>query len=616
MTQCNTMTGQEIQDAFLAAPPLISQQILDLTIKHPNWLRDLFEVEEWPRGNGTLMEQLVFRGALPQIERGFDLWKKLNNNTGCQVDCSPDCGYNWTQWGGHAFERKVTELMRREFRSPSYCISEIQTTAHFKEVFAKIVENLYAQVDFFKEMNIGMNFLTGLAKKYVVDSDGAKPNTQNPYVYRPIGTARLSALNITLLEFFYEQMRRLPDCVPYDVVNGSPVFSLIASHQLLSRLYRDDPNLRQDVRFSGMANDLLMKYNFMSTIRGMFIAAPVLYPRRFNVVNGVWMEVLPFVNGVPGEVGTYTGFNPGYEDATHEEVLLHGKFPFKIFYFPTETTLGQNSSFGPEYAWFNSWGWINPQTIQDPFRRVGYFATSASIGLSQQFSDGIFGVLVERPSKRTMAVFMAEPECPPEPVDCDNSVPDVSCPCPLIVSVTPNPTTPGNYFFTFTAPITATRGETIQLGLDTGGYLTGTIAAVSADGLSAEVTFTSTCPPCTHFVSLYCNDTLGCSSDVISACSCTVSDGEGGYMPAISVVLKNPIKAEATDTVTIYFCTGLSATAVVQAVSLCTNTYALTISDQDIICLDNNNIVTVCVPPETDATCPACGGGPVITYCS
>ena len=211
---------------------------------------------------------------------------------------------------------------------------------------------------------------------------------------------------------------------------------------------------------------------------------------------------------------------------------------------------------------------------------------------------------------------MAEPECPPEPVDCDNSVPDVSCPCPLIVSVTPNPTTPGNYFFTFTAPITATRGETIQLGLDTGGYLTGTIAAVSADGLSAEITFTSTCPPCTHFVSLYCNDTLGCSSDVISACSCTVSDGEGGYMPAISVVLKNPIKADATDTVTVYFCTGLSATAVVQAVSLCTNTYALTISDQDIICLDNNNIVTVCVPPETDATCPACGGGPVITYCS
>lgn len=613
MTQCSPMTGQEIQDAFLAAPPLISQQILDLSIKHPNWLRDLFEVEEWPRGNGTIMEQLVFRGALPQIERGFDLWKKLNNNTGCDVSCSPDCGYNWTQFGGHGFERKITELMRREFRSPSYCISEIQTTAHFKEVFAKVVENLYAQIDFFKEMNIGLNFLTGLAKKYVVDSGGAKPNTQNPYVYRPIGTARLSNLNITLLEFFYEQMRRLPDCVPFDVVNGSPVFSLIASHQMLSRLYRDDPNLRQDVRFSGMANDLLMKYNFMSTIRGMFIAAPVLYPRRFNSVAGTWMEVLPFVNGIPAEVGSYTGFNPAYEQATHEEVLLHGKFPFKVFYFPTETTLGQNSSFGPEFAWFNSWSWVNPQTIQDPFRRVGYFATSASIGLSQQFSDGIFAVLVERVSQKTMAAFNPEPECPPETVACDNEVPAVSCPCPIILNVTPNPVTAGRYFFTFAAPlgVDVEAQDSIQLGIDTGGYLTGTIQSISADHFSAEVSFTSICPPCVHFTSLYCDDTLGCSSDVLTACACPTGDGT-----AITLTLKNPIKARIESNITAYFCDGSTATASVVSIAECSNTYVVEFAAESVQCLDNNNVVSVCVPPETDATCPACGNLPTVTYCS
>ena len=609
MTDQNTMQGVEVQEAFLKAPPLISQQILDLTIKHPSWLRDLYEVEEWPRGNGTVMEQLVFRGALPEIERGFDKWKRLGGNTGCDVGCSPDCGYNWTQFGGHGFDRKVTELMRREFRSPSYCIAEIQTTAHFTEVFAKIVEQLYAQVDFQKEVNIGQNFLTGLAKKFVIDSGGAKVNSANPYVYRPIGTARLSTLNITMLEFFYEQMRRLPDCVPYDVINGAPVFSLIASHQLLSRLYRDDPNLRQDVRFSGMSNDLLLKYNFMSTIRGMFISAPILYPRRFNVnlVSGAWEEVLPFVNGVPAEVGAYTGFNPAYESATHEEVILHGKFPFKVFQFPTETTLGGNSSFGPEYSWFNSWQWINPQTQQDPFRRVGYFATSASIGLSQQFSDGIFGVLVERPQQRSMATFLPEPECPPDAVVCSNEVPRVGCPCPQIMTVSANPITAGRYFFTFAVPISATLESSIQLGLDTGGYITGTLKALSSDGFNADIAISGMCPSCVHFTSIYCDSTLGCRSTALSVNSCMV-----GSTPALHVVLKNPIKAGAGQAVTAIFCDGTTAVFTISAVDSCSNTYTGTL---DSTCKDLTNIVTLCVPPSTDATCPSCTATPTLTYC-
>ena len=60
------MSESQVQEAFLASPPLIAQQILDLTIKHPNWLRDIYEVDQWPTGNGTIMEQLVFRGTMPQ----------------------------------------------------------------------------------------------------------------------------------------------------------------------------------------------------------------------------------------------------------------------------------------------------------------------------------------------------------------------------------------------------------------------------------------------------------------------------------------------------------------------------------------------------------------------
>lgn len=607
-----TISAQDVQEAFLQAPPLIASQILDLSIQHPNWYRDVYETEEFPRGNGTIQEQLIYRAAKPNIERGFDLWKRLNSdssgNNGCNSCAGPDCSYNWTLWGGYGLERRVMEMMKRDFRSPEYCISEIQTTAHFEQLFAKIIENLYAQVDFFKEINIGQNVITQLAKKFVVDSTGARPNPGNPYVYRNIGTARIATLNIQMLEFFYEQLRRLPDCVPYDVVDGSPIFALEASSHLLSHLFRDDANLRQDARFSGAANDLLMKYNFMSTIRGMFINCPILYPRRFNItaVTGEPVEVLPFVNEVPAEVGSYTGLNPAYELATHEEVIIHGKYPFKLFYMPTETSLGGNSSFGPEYAYFNSWQWVNPQTQQDPFRRVGFFATSATIGVSQQYSNGIMGILVERPQLATMAVFTPNPTCPVGAPVCNNSVPATACPCPLITSFTPSPVTAGHYFVTFAVPMTG-AGPTIQLGTDNGGYVTATVVAISASGYNVEVTLPAgtTANACSHFTTVFCDDSRGCSANVISASDC-------GQTGDVQVVLDHAIKATVGQVVTVFYGDGTSSAGTISAVDILRNIYAITTTGP--LCA-TRGILSVCVPPSTDATCPACTHGPTVTQC-
>ena len=613
------LTPDTVQEAFLASPPLIAQQILDLSIKHPNWLRDLWSLEDWPTGNGTVMEQLVFRGAMPQIERGFNQWKKIGNLSGCSPCEGPDCNYNWSFFGGHGFERKLTELMERDFRSPSYCINEIQTTAHFKEVFAKIVENLYSQTDFFKEINIGQNFLTGLAKKYVVDSGGAKPNLTNPYVYPNIGTARLSTLNIEMLEFFYEHLRRLPDAVPYDVIDGSPIYSLLASSQLLGRLYRDDTNLRQDVRFSGLANDLLLKYNFMSTIRGMFIAAPILYPRRFNIVAGEPVEVLPFVNNVPAEVGAYTYLNPAYEAATHEEIILHGKYPFKIFNMPTETSLGDNTSFGPEFSFMNQWLWVNPLTASDPFRRVGYFATNAKIGLSQQFSEGIYGILVERPSVALMAIYTPNPVCPVDPPTCDNAIPAQDCPCPLVLSIVQNPFTPENYYFTFASAVTGVADDPIIFELDNGTSLTGTLVQISDDGKTAEASFTDGLDAgvCTHIIGVFCTDNRGCSALVQAACDC-----RSNQTGVVHLTLSNAIKADAADEIVAYF--GDCTIALLTVVSVDAENLEWTVQyftgygptddptgagatelSADMIC-DRGGIKKVCVPPGTDDTCPGC----------
>lgn len=628
---------ESVSEAFLNAQPLIAEEIYDLSIQTPKWMRDLYLVKDWPEGAGTMMEQLVFRGGRPQITRGFQDWKQKGNNTGCDPCDGPDCSYNWTMFGGHGFERKVTTLMSKEFRSPSYCVNEIQTTAHFKEVFGKIVENLYSQTDFYKEFNIGQNILTGLAKKYVVDSGGAKFNRNNPYVYRNTNAVILSTLNINMLEFFYEQMRRIPDVIPYDVVDGQPIYSMIVGSQMMSHLFRDDANLRQDVRFSGLANDLVMKYNFMSVVRGMFIVAPTLYPRRFNIVANAPVEVLPFVNDVPAEVGSYTYLNPAYEAATHEEVILHGKWPFTIFQQPTVSTLGGGSTFGPSFSFMNSWMWINPMTECDPFRRVGYFATEASIGVSQQFSEGIYGILVTRPKVTTMAMYTPVGVCPVAEPTCNNEVPAAACPCPVVLSVTKDPFTALTYDFTLASPVTGVATDPISFTYDSGAILTGIIADISADGFTAKVTVTEEIlnPNCAGIISVNCVNAELCSATVISGCECTLLEVTGedpveGVVETIQLKLKlsNAIKADtAADVVVAQFegtcdpVTGLPVVANLVVVSVDEANIEWTFEYQTPPAAGTNcglmSIPTnICVPTATDAACPACTFGPAFVACS
>jgi len=622
MSNC-CYTPDRVNAALLVSGPQIAAGIYDFTMRTPSWLGDgLLTVEPVEPGVG-IYEQLIFRGEMPQIERGFDKWATVNAPVGCDPCDGPNCGYNWTTFPGYAWERKITQLQTRDFRTPDICVNDITSARIYEETFAKMVENLYRQVAWFKEFNIAQNALTSLAKKFVVDSDGIKPNPQNPYVYRPIGSVRLSTLNIQMLTFLYEQLRRIPDAIPFDIVDGRPVFAIEASDDLLSRLWLDDANLRQDARFSAFANDLLTKYNFMSTIRGMFIPAPILFPRRFNVVNGTLVEVLPVVNGVPADAGTYTYTNPAYMTATHEEVLVHGRAPFKILAQSTPQSLGENTSFGPEVPFMDNWMWVNPQTISDPARRVGFFFTTAKIGIAPQFSEGIYGIVVERASVALSAMFTPNPVCPVTPPTCNNSVPAVGCPCPVVLSITPNPMEAGNFFVKFAATVEGTVAEPVNFFYDNGTVVTGELVEISADGKTAEITFAASLDinSCSNIVSVLCGQGAGCSSTVLRT-----SDCRSGVTGQIEVVLQNAIRAvTAGNDVLVYF--GDCTTALMDVVSVDganltwtlryatgygptdnpTGTGGATAAqlNADLVC-DRGGIQKVCVPPTTDATCPAC----------
>lgn len=617
------MTTETYNQAFLAATPDIAQEILDFTHKVPMWLADVWDLKQW-EATDNVMQQLVFRGSLPEVERGFDRWKRLAASAGCEP-CVNDCSYNWTTLGQHGMERRMVSLMRREFKTPEYCVNEIKSAHEYEQTFAKIIENIQSQVAFFKEINIGQNFLTGIAKKLMFDAGGLKANSADPYVYRALGNGQLSKLNTRVLSKIYEGLRRRSDVLPFDVVNGQPIYAVSASDEVLDALYLEDANARQDLRFSSAADAVLTRYNFMSSIRGQFINAPILYPRRFDVVGGQWTERFPYVNGLPAEVGSFSDLSPDWENAAYEEVLIYGKAPFGLYFREQVKTIGQGTDFGPEPAFMNQWLWVNPQTTTDPFRRVGYYATAIEIALSPQYSGGVYALLVPRMPQNTLAEFF------PGPVSGTQVPAITSCPCPLVLSATPDPFNSGRYTVVFGVPVQASPTDTIQLGLATGGYLSGTVQAITADKKTLSISFAAgtIISNCNGLTSVFCDNTLGCAAAVLET-----NDSRSGITGTFEVVLSNPIKAVTENQVVLgYMGDGTVQQFDVVSVDMLTNTWTLKydagfgptdnptgsgdpVTLEGDLVFDRNGLVRVCVPPATDATCPACGTGPVITQCA
>lgn len=599
---------EQTQDYFLAAQPYLSSRIMDLTIAAPNFMSELPAMEEFPLGQGTTFQQLVYRGQMPQIERGFDAWKARSQDSGCDP-CANDCAYNWTQFGGSGLDRKIAKIMDRDFKSNAFCVREIQTTANFNEVMSQIVLNLYRQIAFFKEFNVAQNFLTSIAKKTMIDSTGFKFNPEDPYVYRNVGTATLGRLSIQAMTKLYEWMRREPSVIPFDIQNGAPLYAIMASDELLQDVYRVDTELRQDIRFSGFADANVTRYNFLSSFRGMFLQAPILYPRRFTLnADADPVEVLPFVNGVPAERGSYTANNPAYDAAPYEEVILTGRSPFKVLFQQTASSVGGGTSFGPEFSFMNNWMWINVLTDNDPFRRSGFYATSASIALAPQYSEGVIGLLVARPSYLAVAQFNPITACPPTPPTCNNAVPDVTCPCPIVLSATPDPFVASAWNIELATPIDVEAEDPISFVLQSGTTIDGEVVQVNAAGTLVQVTLpdTFTSETCNQVIEVECEAVGACSSEVSQAGACS-----GSVINTIDVPLQTPIVATTVgNVVTGFFADGSTKNLTVVSVS---SDGIWRFSFTGTIC-DLGGLYRVCVPTSTNAACPACSG--TVTACS
>lgn len=591
--------------AFREAEPFIEREIRDRTYQMARYLVDFAPVKLFNDGIGYTQTKVRFYGDIgPQFD-GMDGWRREQRSrpTADGLQEKHDaCGYVWEEVG-HGFEELQWYLMKRDLRTPDICIEDIRTFWEYEQMQELIFKNL-TDITVNMREQVNRNAIISFSVKYVLTSNGLESNTLNPRELPNLGTAGVNRvtvgkLNFRILKRLYNSLIR--EAAPYalDTINGRPVFGLMASDDVLDDMYVEDPQLRYTLDHSTMVDSLLTRYNFLETVRNMFITIPDIYAPRYKVdAAGNLTRVFPYERDVMIQTGTRPAPNPEYDNAPYELVTILTKDLFCLRTRKAITTAGGETDFGAETGMFE-WKWHNPPRYCDPNRRVGYYYANGRIGIEPGDFTDIPAILVARRPAALDVSFWPNPECPPVPSECNNALPSQGCPCPQIAGCCADFTDPNVLQFQLTAPLAAgsKAGDDISVRLNTGGIATGTIDSVSADLTAVAIDFGTPvqCVP-NFYMEIVCVNVGRCSAPVIEdACLST-----GNREVRVQHLLSSEVAAEST----IYAKLSTNEWIQVEVVSIDTASLTYTVNPNGAI--TDECIVKLCVPTAVDGTCGDC----------
>lgn len=605
-------SAEQVDLMFKRAEQYIDEQVANRIYDMGRYWVDMYPTKGFPDGAGLILDKVRFFGDIGPQYDGFDGWREVavSRQNGESILGNHDgCGYVWEEVG-HGLETQSYSLMTRDLRTKPICIKDIRTFWQYQQFQNLIFQNL-ANISANMREQLNRNAAMLYAIKYIA-LPNLPLNTVDPHQLPAIPSGvEVGKLTYPLLLQLYHYM--VQEAGQYAIANlqGAPAFGLVAHPETLFEMYYSNADLRTDIRecrgANGNACDLINKYNFLNAM-GPFVFMPDMYAPRYNRnADGTLVRVFPFDREVPIEIGTRPVTNPDYHTAEFELVLMLTRDLLTLRTRRPLSSVGGQTNFESEVGIFN-WMWHNPDRCEDPFRRTGRYVTTAEIGIEPGDFTSIPGILVKRKPTYVGIEYWGAETCPPDPVDCDNSLPAGDCPCPTVESVAAGVLNT-DLIITFNRATGAEALDVVSLETANGSTVSATVIAVSTDETVLQVRFASAVEITPGmFVGLACNVTDYCSAKVLKTEICNIFDETA----TVTLFLNRPIKAIATETVTLQMCDGSSVDGTVASVNGAAISYSVGITWAEYCAA--GGICSVCVPPATDASCPDCDAS-VFTEC-
>lgn len=586
--------------AFRESEPFIDREITDRSYRMNRYLVDYAPVRVFPDGIGYSMTKVRFFGDIGPQYDGYDGWRKEQRSRPVANGCGPAhdaCGYVWEEVG-HGFEELHFSLMRRDLRTIPICVHDIRTFWEFQQYQNLIFQNL-TEISSNMREQLNRNALIGFSVKHVVTSKGLEVNSANPYELPNIQGVTLGKLGFRILKRLYSALVREAGMFALDTIDGRPVFGIMASDETIDDLFYEDPDVRQDLRWSSMADSLLKRYNFMDTIRGQFVVIPDPFAARYKVdASGNLLRVFPFERDVLIQSGTRPAPNPEYDAAPFEYVQILTKDIFALRSRKALASVGGNTNFNAETSMFE-WKWHNPERWCDPNRRVGFYYANGELGVEPGDFTDVPGILVARRPFALDPQFWPAAVCPEDPVECDNELPLQGCPTQQVIGCCSDLTDATRLQMRFSSPLPDTATPfNIVLQLSDGNTKTVSVIAMSADRCAATLDFGAETPECCPelYVQILPVTANACSAPVVSE----VCDSTGLVH---TLTMAYPLKAFANGATV----SAKGSDGIYRSVVITTGASSLTyIATYAALLPEGVCTEELCIPPLLDATCPAC----------
>jgi len=274
------------------------------------WM-NLIRRGSFPNGMGETINTLVYERSAPTDAEPS--WTTLTVQDGQEGGlCLPPA----TKINIASTARSFS-LARRVLEGPDICnidtlsafdlLNQLRSVSGILGDYAKIEWEIRDRHEYFR-----------LTQTKVVVDDCTNPTTSTTMASTYPAACPDQPLHWAVLrKFSIDQMR---DGAGADALlrsNGAPIATMIVSSETAGNLIRQDPNNREDIRFSNQANLLVQAFGVSYSYQG-FVFLIDAYPRRFSCSGGVFTEI-PAFNITAASRGQKAIVNASWKTAAVEE---------------------------------------------------------------------------------------------------------------------------------------------------------------------------------------------------------------------------------------------------------------------------------------------------------
>lgn len=359
------MAAPNIDNIMVQLEGQIGDEIYSRGLHTSLWL-DLPKQENWPQGQGHIIQALTLGRSLP---RNAVTWNPVTVSDGSAGGtCIPP-----VQRLEITNSLREYNLEQTSLESPDICLLDLMNSFKAEQQLSHMLEVLAENT---RQVWIDRNrseYIRLATHKLLATTNGLVEPVNGEFSTDATAVAALAPLKGKDLKNAYTRSVRLgAGKSSYGNVDGRPSFLAVCGMET-NELIATETEYRNDTRWSNRVPELLAPLGIERMFKGFWLADDVNPPRYDLDVNGDWKEVPAYIWSAPsGDPTAELIENPAYETALAEDTIIFHADVMRSVVMPPARNYG-SATFDPQ-KYRGDWSWKNVEhRTENPDGNYGFY---------------------------------------------------------------------------------------------------------------------------------------------------------------------------------------------------------------------------------------------------